>query len=77
MKKNIKDMNLAKEEKLKYVTKINKLFKFHRIFQIHRQNKQKMLKYKHEVKKNKFAQPQRPLKKGGGCAKKEKPKEMA
>ena len=47
MKKNIKDMNLAKEERLKYVTKINKLSKFHRIFQIYRQNKQNMIEYKH------------------------------
>ena len=36
-----------------------------------------MIKYKHEIKKNKFVQPQKPLKKGGGCTKKEKLEKMA
>ena len=36
-----------------------------------------MIKYKHKDKKNKFAKPQNPLKKGGGFAKREKAKKMA
>ena len=35
---------------------------------INRQNKLNMIKYKHQMKKSEFAQPQKPWKKGGGCA---------